>query len=117
MNLLSKSLITTAIVMSLGATGSAFAEECVLPNPPIIPDGNVASKDELIAAQGSFKAFESKIIDYRDCLAAQEKTIPADSETFQAQKDAIIALDNVSVDNLEKAADEFNVAVRAFKAR
>lgn len=117
MNLLSKSLITTAIVMSLGATGSAHAEECVLPNSPIIPDGNVASKDELIAAQGSFKAYDSKIVDYRECLVAQEEAIPADSETLQAQKDAIIALDDVSVDNLKKVADEFNAAVRAFKAR
>lgn len=117
MNLLSKSLITTVIVMGLGVAGSAFAEECVLPNSPIIPDGNVASKDELVAAQGSFKAYESKIVDYRECLIAQEKTIPADSETLQAQKEAIIALDNVSIDNLNKVAEEFNVAVRAFKER
>jgi hypothetical protein len=117
MSLLSKSLIATAIVMSLSATSTAFAEECVLPNSPIIPDGNVASKDELVSAQGSFKAFESKIVDYRECLVAQEEKIPADSETLKAQKEAIIALDSASIDNLNKVADEFNAAVRAFKER
>lgn len=113
MKLIVKSLIAGSFIVS----ANALAAECILPNPPLIPDGNVASKDELISAQSSYKAFESKIFDYRDCLSNQEAKIPADSETIDAQKAAILELDNISVDSLKGVAEEFNLAVRAFKER
>lgn len=117
MNLISKSLITSSIALCLGFSVAVSAQECILPNSPIIPDGNVASQDELVSAKDSYSMFESKIIDYRECLIAKEAEIPADSETAEAQKEALLALDTISYDNLQKVADEFNQAVRSFKER
>lgn len=117
MNYISKTLIASSIFMSLGFSTSAFADECVLPNSPLIPDGNVASKDELIAAKDSYEAFQSKIINYRECLTAQEAKIPTESDSAEEQKKAILALDDASIDSLKKVAEEFNLAVRAFKDR
>ena len=117
MNLISTSFITSAIALSLALSVSASAQECVLPNPPIIPDGNVASQDELLAAKDSYKMFESNIIDYRECLIELEANIPVDSTTLEAQKDALLALDTISIDNLQNVADEFNQAVRSFNER
>ncbi len=111
----SKTLI--AGVMLVGFSTSALAEDCALPTAPIIPDGNVASKDELVAAQGAYKEFEANIDTYRGCLEEKEKGVPLDAEDIDAQKAAILALDSASVDALTKVAEEFNVAVRAFKAR
>lgn len=115
MNRFSKTLIASA--MLAGFSTVAMAEDCVLPTAPIIPDGNVASKDELVAAQGAYKEFELTIDGYRGCLEEQEKKIAVDAEDAEAQRAALLALDGASVDALTKVAEEFNVAVRAFKAR
>lgn len=117
MQIISKSLISSAIFVTLGLSAVASAQTCTLPNAPIIPDGNVASQDELLAAKDAFKAFESNIIDYRECLVEQENNVSPDSDTAETQKAAILALDDVSFERLKKVADEFNQAVRAFNAR
>jgi len=111
------SITLLASVMLIGFNASAMAADCELPTAPIIPDGNVASQDELVAAQSAYKEFEIKIDEYRGCVEAKEKAVPADAEDAAAQKAAFLALDSASVDVLTKVADEFNVAVRAFKAR
>lgn len=117
MNFISKTLIASSIALSLGLSAATSAQECELPNSPIIPDGNVASMDELLAAKEAFTAYQSNIEVYRDCLITKESEIDAESETAQAEKDAILELDGASVDKLKSVGDEFNKAVRAFKAR
>lgn len=117
MKLFSKTLIACAAVIGLSTTLTVSANECILPNSPIIPDGNVASKDELLSARESFKEFESHIYDYRDCLKLNETDIPAESETLEAQKKALMALDHSSVDYLKQTAEKLNLSVRAFNQR
>ncbi len=110
----SKTLLTSAL--ALGLSGNAFAE-CTAPSAPIIPDGNVASKDELIAAQGAYKAFEKTFYDFRDCLNAKEQAISPEAADIEEQKAAITAADNAAFEELNRVAAEFNTAVKAFKAR
>ena len=81
----SKTLIGCAL--ALGLSGNALAE-CKAPSAPIIPDGNVASEDELIAAQGAYKAFEKRFYDFRDCLTAKEQAIAPDADDLETQKAA-----------------------------
>ena len=115
MNRFPKTLIVSALLVGFNTT--VVAQDCVLPTAPIIPDGNVASKDELISAQGAYKEYEVTIDNYRGCLEEQEKAIAEDAEDAEAQRAALLALDGASVDALTKVAEEFNVAVRAFKAK
>lgn len=103
--------------LAIASNGMASVTECTLPNSPIVPDGNVASKDELLSARESYKEFESNILDYRECLTAEELKVPADSSTLEAQKQEIIDLDNASIDYLTEIAEELNKAVRAFNNR
>jgi hypothetical protein len=114
----SKTLIacTLASTLALGVSGTALAQ-CNAPAAPIIPDGNVASEDELVAAQGAYKAFEQKFYDYRDCLTAQEQALSPEAADLETQKAAITAADNVAFEELNRVANEFNSAVKAFKAR
>jgi len=94
--------------------------ECKESTAPIIPDGNVASQDELLAAQKAYKVFQDQVIDYRECLLVLEanmKEMNLDPKELEAKLAANLAADNASVDKLESVAEEFNVAVRAFKAR
>ncbi len=110
----SKTLIALAI--AFGASNTALAD-CTAPSAPIIPDGNVASQDELISAQGAFKAFEKNFYDYRDCLKAKELALDTSDSDIDTKKAAIVAADDVAFEELNRVADEFNTAVKAFKAR
>lgn len=117
MKLFTKTSVTCVLAIALSASSAVSASECIRPNSPIIPDGNVASKDELLSARDSFKEFESNVFDYRDCLKLEETNLPTESETVEAQKKAILALDDASVDYLKQVAEELNLAVRAFNQR
>lgn len=90
---------------------------CDMPGAPIIPDGNVASEDELIAAQSAMKMFQGSLISYRECIQGLEKLIDPESETAVAEGEELLANFNKSVDAEEQVAAEFNEAVKAFKAR
>lgn len=94
--------------------------ECKEATAPIIPDGNVASEDELLAAQRAFKTFQASTEEYRDCLLvlkANTEAMDLDADELEAKLADNLALDNLSVDKIEAVAEEFNKAVRAFKAR
>ena len=112
MTLFSKTLI--ACTLALGLSSNVLAQ-CNAPAAPIIPDGNVASEDELVAAQRGYKAFEKKFFDYRDCLTAKEQAINPEAADLEEQKAVISAADNAAFDELNRVANEFNSAVKAFK--
>jgi len=130
-NLISKktlSVIGTAIALTALSTttiaqDSATApiavnnEPCIAPTQPIIPDGNVASKEELVAASKAIKALQSELEAYRNCLAGKSNVIVAEDEVSTAKKQGYIDRYNASVDLEEKTAGEFNTAISAFKSR
>ncbi|MBT8114070.1 MAG: hypothetical protein KJP04_01735 [Arenicella sp.] len=97
---------------------TAAIEKCGdMPAAPIIPDGNVASEDELVAAQKAMKMFQGSLGSYRECLDAEGAAIDSESEDDEAKATLILENYNNSVEAEEKIAQEFNTAVRAFKAR
>ena len=97
---------------------SASARDCVAPsNKPIIPDGHVASKDELLAAQDAVKAFQTRNLEFLVCLDKKREGLDPEAagsaETrakYQAQEDAAIALE-------QAVANEFNTARTNFMER
>ena len=116
------SLITAAIILFSGHVLSQDSEAvdsaaCEMPGAPIIPDGNVASEDELVAAQKAMKVFQGSLLTFRDCIAKEEKEIDPESEEAPAMGQALLDQYNASVDAEENLAAEFNDAVKAFKAR
>lgn len=112
---MNKSSIIAGIVALL-LSGATFAE-CNSPAAPIIPDGNVASQDELVAAQKAMKAYQESLIGYRTCLDKMQKGLDPEAEDTPAKTAELSAMYNASVDSESAIAEEFNVAVRAFKAR
>jgi len=129
-NLISKktlSIIGTAIAVT-GLSTSTMAQDstapiavsnapCIEPTQPIIPDGNVASKEELVGASKAIKALQSELEVYRNCLAGKSNAIVPEDEESTAKKQAYIDRYNASVDLEEKTAGEFNTAISAFKSR
>lgn len=99
------------------ATDTTASEVCDMPAAPIIPDGNVASEDELIAAQKAMKMYQESLGTYRECLDGLQSAVDLEAEDGEAKAALILADYNASVDSEAKIAEEFNVAVRAFKTR
>jgi erythromycin esterase-like protein len=88
------------------------AQTCNLPSAParIPPD---ADYDTLTKAKGQVQAFQAAMIEYRECLdAARELTGLTDGNQI-----ALNQAHNYSVEMEERIAEQFNVAVRAYKAR
>lgn len=103
-----------AIVMLL-TTNGAFAE-CKAPVPPEVPDGQTATKDEMMAALKEFRHdFQPDIQEFQHCIR-EEKSAVGDVAT----KDQIAKWDNKfdAAFVMEKQqADKMNFAIRAYKAR
>jgi len=116
---------TLFVVMTAIASHSAQAQESELPGAncsynattPIIPDGNIATQDELISAQKRIKAYQESLLDFRECLIEVEKSLDPEAEDYQSIKDALLDRSNASIDVEEKVAEEFNTAIRTYKSR
>jgi hypothetical protein len=88
------------------------AQTCNLPAAPAtIPED--ASYDQLVEAKGNVVSFQDAMVSYRDCLDTAGK---ADNLT-EGNQVALNNAHNYSVEMEERVAEQFNVAVRAYKAR
>jgi len=93
-------------------------EVCVAPTgTPIIPDGNVASKDELLAAQSAVKFFQSTNLDYLRCLDVKRAAVAPDTEEAAEQLAELEKLERAAIAMEEKVASEFNTARKFFLER
>ena len=71
---------------------SSIALACDYPERPSMPDGNTASKDELLAAKNDVQEFIAKVDQYLTCIES-------------AEKEAAAALDNPSEEELKRRDD------------
>ena len=109
------------VIMSLSilmACSGHAAANCELPTTtPIIPDGNVASMDELVAAQQAMKKYQGVLGEFRTCLIERQEGLDPEAEDTAGEIAKIALKHDSSVEAEQKIADEFNVSVRAYKAR
>lgn len=117
-----KALLPLTIVATLFA-GTASAA-CTAPdNIAKIPNGSKATKDEMVAAQRSVKAYDAAVKVFTDCLKTeQDAEIAAGGEKMTEDQKTKVAgryaeRQNVEVDKLQKAADKFNTELKAYKAK
>jgi hypothetical protein len=88
------------------------AQTCDLPSaPPRIPED--ADYDALVKAKKNVNDFQAAMVLYRGCL---DNAKNADAITDGNQL-ALVEAHNYSVEMEERIAEQFNVAVRNFKAR
>lgn len=112
-----KQLCIVGILASTFSSNAIFAEECTLPGAPIVPDGNVASEDELVSAQSSIKTYQANLMDYRTCLESSNEALDPEAANFEELSKMSLDKYNASVDAETNVAEEFSAAVRAFRAR
>lgn len=101
----------------------AFAD-CTAPIIAIaVPDGSKAAIDEMLAAKHAISDSDAAVQKYDDCLKAeQDAKIAAGGDQMKDEEKVKISAQtvnrhNVVADQLQKIADQFNVEVRAYKAK
>ena len=102
--------------------GAAHAA-CTYPRPPQrLPDGNTATKAEMIEAQRVVKKYDADINAYLACLKLEhEQQFAKDAAMTEEQKKYMARLQvqkhNAAIDELESVASRFNEQVQVFNAR
>ena len=117
MKLLKKSSLIATLTLGLTALSSQAMAECLPPASPIIPDGNVASLDELKAAQGAFKTMQESFFDYRECIDAQVTALDTQAEDFESAKAALTAKDDAAFEKLNEVAAKLNAEIKVYKSK
>ena len=117
-----KVLLPVALVITMAAS-PAYAE-CTPPTLNFtIPDGSKASKDEMLAASHAIKDSNASVLAYGDCLKTeQDAKIAAGGDQMKDEQKLKIANEyitrnNAVVEKLQKLADQFNIELRAYKAK
>jgi hypothetical protein len=105
------------------AAAPVFAD-CTPPQYAItVPDGAKAAKEELLAVQHALKETDELMNAFATCLGAELDAKIAAGGDKMTDKDRLkisadyAELQNAEVTKLQKVADQFNLAVRAYKAK
>jgi hypothetical protein len=112
-----KATFTTSIIFFAPA-----ALACDYPEKAEIPNGNTATKDEMVTGQRGVKKFMADMEEYLTCIAEEDQSSRAAIEEpdpiVEAQREEmLVKKHNAAVEDMEKVAADFNEEVRAYKAR
>lgn len=113
-------LTKTISALALTFASSAVFAACEYPSRVDIPNGNEASKDEMISGSKAIKGYMETMNTYLDCIAAESESAVSAGEAEEVSKERAALLSkrhNAAVAEMEKLAAEFNVQVRAYKGR
>jgi hypothetical protein len=111
--------ISIAVALLVAAP---LAIACDYPQRAQVPDGNSATKDEMIEGQRSVKAYMAAMEDYLACIEAEEKDAvvameQAEPEELEERQEMMTKKYNAAVEEMEIVAAQFNEQVRAYKGR
>jgi hypothetical protein len=121
-----KAWIPFALMLALGTAAHAQATCTYPPSPAAPPDGNTATRDEMIAAKHDFDRYNADMNAYLDCIKLEiDSATPKDPSKLSAddKKKADQALkilsqkNNAAVDELQAVVGRFNEQLRIFKAK
>lgn len=114
-----------AIVLALLAMSlPAAAAECAYPRAPgRLPDGNTATRDEMVAAKKQVDTYLASVNTYLDCIKFEHDatlTDPAAALNDEQKKQLslrFVQKNDAAVDEQQDVASRFNEQLRVFKAR
>ena len=101
---------------------SSLALACDYPDRPRIPDGDSASKEDMLAAKSDVQTFLADVDEYLRCVEADEQAAIESLENPDAEalRERELALNRkFDAANEEKAlvGEQFNQQVRAYNAK
>ena len=113
-----KSIISVSLLIgSLGYAQLTLAR-CDYPKMNfVIPNGATATMENMVAGQTNFKSYNTDMETYLDCLDSELSKISKSLDNYQEIQSLSDNKYNAAVDQLSEAADQWNAAVRAYKAQ
>ncbi|MDB6099017.1 MAG: hypothetical protein QOK23_2896 [Gammaproteobacteria bacterium] len=120
-----KAWIPLTLVFAFGFAAHAQAT-CSYPQSPATPpNGNTASRDEMIAAKKDFDRYNSEMNAYLDCLNLEMSQQPKDVSKLTAdekkkadqENKVLVQKHNAAVDELQAVVGRFNEQLKIFKAK
>jgi hypothetical protein len=121
-----KAWIPLTLVLALGTAASAQAD-CTYPRAPEAPpDGNTATKDQMIAAKHDFDRYNGEMNSYLDCLKLEmdaaapkdpSKLTPDEKKKSDDQQKILVQKNNAAVDELQAVVGHFNEQLKIYKAK
>lgn len=110
-------------LLVLAAMTSPAWADCSYPKAPArMPDGNSATRDEMVATQKLVKQYQTDMTTYLDCIKAEHQTaLGKDASMSDDQKQSLTARytqkNDAAVDEAHDVANRFNEQLRVFKAK
>ena len=121
-----KAWIPLTLVFALGSAAHAQAT-CTYPRAPDhIPDGNTASKEEMIAGKNEVSRYNTEMNAYLDCIKLEidaatpkdpSKLSKDDKAKADQQQKILTQKNNAAVDELQAIVGKFNEQLKAYKAK
>jgi hypothetical protein len=121
-----KAWIPLTLVLAFCSAASARAT-CSYPrSPDKPPDGNTATREEMIAAKHDFDRYNGEMNAYLDCLKLEMDTAaPKDPSKLTAdekkkadeQQKMLVQKNNAAVDELQANVGRFNEQLKIYKAK
>ena len=95
---------------------------CDYPERPSIPDGNTASKDDLLAAKASVQTYMEEVDAYLTCIESAEQAAVAEmdnptAEELQRREDMLNKRFDAANDEKALVGEQFNQQIRAYNAK
>lgn len=117
MNIISTTAFGAAVLLA-----SSLALACDYPQRPHIPDGNAASKDELLTAKSDVQTFIAGVDDYLTCIEDQEKAaieeLPdASPEELQQRNDTLNKKFDAANEEKSLVGERFNQQIRVYNQK
>ena len=113
-----KSIIFVLLLIGSLSYGQFALSDCFYPKMKVdIPIGSMATEQEMVAALTSFKTYQADMDAYLACLDDELALVPEDLDIYPDIKKANNLKYDAAVDVLTEAAEEWNQAVRAYKAQ
>jgi len=110
-------ILLPVIALAALSAGPVFADCAVPDNNVQVPDGSMATREEMIAAQKAVQAYDAAVKTYTDCLAQeQQQKLEAGGDKAKLQKH-YAELNNSEVEKVQQLADKFNTELKAYKAK
>ena len=121
-----KAWIPLMLLIALG-TGARAEATCTYPRAPgAIPDGNTATKEEMIAAKNDVSRYNNEMNAYLDCIKLEidaatpkdpSKLSKEEKEKADEQQKILTQKNNAAVDELQAIVGKFNDQLKAYKAK
>lgn len=116
--------LVAGAAMVLSASG-AFAQSCMAPAKPNVPNGNEANQEQMLKARTEVQAYLKDAGVYQACLdkqlevkkKAHDSAKGDEKEKLQGEYAALTAQYNASADEQQEVGAAFNTALRAYNAR